>query len=938
MRVPQFAVATLERELMHKATFPNTFTFKIEPDEQGGATKTVTIGRRNIEPPVSGKKKKSPKAHLLIGFDTEYQAIKDREEDSTIEQGAKNDLLSYQFSIKLFIKDSSDDHPEAEGIIIPEPDQRLTMQEFVGVAIGSLIEKYPDIVLPKSIYLLGHFLRADLPAFSDFKNTAQTLLNNVRSTFVSIDSAIPIIFEDDGGEVAEFAVSVRDTILLAPANAKSLADIGEMLGFAKISLGASPAEDLEIKQNMAMFRAERWPEFRDYGIRDAQIPVRYAERVIRQSDELFNSFKMATTLTSFGTKILIKGWKDKAEDPLVLLGRENVKEKVFSKKKGHFITKTSNPLMEEVYYDEAFITESYHGGRNEQFLFGVADEGQWRDHDLSSAYTTAMSLIGRADWRNIERLSSFNEVEITDLSFFSVDFEFPEHVRFPTLPVRTMSGIVFPRRGSAKCAAPELYLAKQIGAKLRFRRGVKVPSDSNVPVFRDFIQTCLANRNEHEKGSFENLFWKEVGNSTYGKTAQGLREKRVYNLKADDMENLPESKITQPYFASFITSYTRAVLGEILNGFTSAVQVFSVTTDGFLSNADDVEIARATSGPVFRSFAEARSHLDSGEPLEVKHIVRRPIGWRTRGSATLIPGSERNGIVLQKGGLKTQSYGDDVEENREVVNLFLHRKPTDKMIYKSGIGIKDMIRNDTDFVFRPVQKRLSMEFDWKRIPINEREVQFEFEGQKFSHLTFETKPIETVTDFDRLRETWENYNKKSFHNLKTLQDYRDFQTYQVTKSIVGERVSRYLRRENGDLQRLKTDLCRAFRRGQAGFDIELGKRRITHGMFRNALNSCGIPCEVTDVENARKKEFQPHYTPGTERVKVALRKLKDIHYHELEIDLFLAEADMEKNEKSIEVFKCESLSSPDFPFFPIPPSSSNVDIWRSVTVDLRTPI
>lgn len=930
--------STLERELMHKSTFPNTFTFKIEPDEQGGATKTVTIYRRNIEPQVSGKKKKSSQAHLLIGFDTEYQAIKDREEEGTIEQGAKNELLSYQFSIKLFKKDSSADHPEAEGIIIPESDQRLTMQEFVGIAIGSLIEKYPDIVLPKSIYLLGHFLRADLPAFSDFKNTAQSMLNNVRSTFVSIDSAIPITFEENGEEIAEFGVSVRDTILLAPANAKSLADIGKMLGFAKISLGASPAEDLEIKQNMAKFRADRWPEFREYGIRDAQIPVRYAESVIKQSEELFNSFKMATTLTSFGTKILLKGWKDRDEDPLALLGRENIKERVFSKKKGCFFTKTSNPLMEEVYFDESFITESYHGGRNEQFLFGVADEGQWRDHDLSSAYTTAMSLIGKADWRNIQRLNSFDDVQLTDLSFFSVDFEFPEYVRFPTLPVRTMSGIIFPRRGNSKCAAPELVLAKRLGATLSFRRGVKVPTDPEDRIFRDFIRTCITNRKANENGSFPNRFWKEVGNSTYGKTAQGLREKRVYNLKADDMENLPESKITQPYFASFITSYTRAVLGEILNGFSNAVQVFSVTTDGFLSNADDFEITKATAGPLFRSFAEARGHFGDSEPLEVKHVVRRPIGWRTRGSATLMPGSEENGIVLQKGGLKTQSYDDDVKENSEVVNLFLHRKPDDKMTYKTGIGIKDMVRNDTDFVFRSVTKRLSMEFDWKRIPINEREVEFEFEGQKFSHLTFETKPIETVTDFDRLRETWENYNKKSFHNLKTLRDYRDFQTYQVTKSIVGERVSKYLRRENGDLQRLKTDLCRAFRRSQAGFDVELGKRRITHGTFKNALNSCGIPCEVTDVENARKKEFQPHFTPGTERVKAALWKLKEEHFQELEVDLFIAEADMAKNEKTTSMARYQKPLPPVFSFSPIPPSSSDVDIWKSVTVNLPTPI
>src|SRR5690606_33830600 len=107
----------------------------------------------------------------------------------------------------------------------PDAEQRLTLAEFLGIAVGSLIEKFPDVKVPKSIYLLGHFIRADFPAFSDFKDNAR-LTSNVRSTFVSIDSAIPVRFGEAENPIAEFNVIVRDTILLAPSNAKSLADIG----------------------------------------------------------------------------------------------------------------------------------------------------------------------------------------------------------------------------------------------------------------------------------------------------------------------------------------------------------------------------------------------------------------------------------------------------------------------------------------------------------------------------------------------------------------------------------------------------------------------------------------------------------------------------------------------------------------------------------------
>nr|WP_313022380.1 DNA polymerase [Brucella intermedia] len=875
---------------MPKPKLENKFTFKIEPDDEGGRTKTVSIQSQNIsEPPVAGKKRKTrkdPSAYLLLGFDTEYQSLKANEQESSIEAGAKNELLSYQFSIKLITEDGQPGTPETDGIIIPDAEQRLTLAEFLGIAVGSLIEKFPDVKVPKSIYLLGHFIRADFPAFSDFKDNAR-LTSNVRSTFVSIDSAIPVRFGEADNPIAEFNVIVRDTILLAPSNAKSLADIGDLLGFPKIQLGQTPKEEREIKENMARFRKERWSEFREYAIRDAQVCVRFAERIIQQSTALFTSFKMPATLTSFGTGLLLLGWKNDGLDSNQILGRETIKERFFSKKDGYFKIKTVTPLKEEAYFNEAFITETYHGGRNEQFIFGIADEGQWRDHDLSSAYTTAMSLIGMPDWDNITNLTTLDDVGPLDLSFFSVDFEFPETVRFPTLPVRTANGIIFPRKGNSKCSAPELYLAQKLGALLTFRKGVHVPSDPKQPVFRDFIKECIEKRTAHKKGTFDNLFWKEVGNSTYGKTAQGLREKRVYNLQNDGMEALPPSKITQPYFASFITSYTRAVLGEILNGFPEDVHVFSVTTDGFLSNASDQNITKATSGELFESFRQARSHLDKGSPLEIKHIVRQPVGWRTRGAATLKPGDGDNGIVLQKGGIKTNPLNGLFEENQETLRLFFNRSPDQKIQYKSGVGIKDMLRGETDFVFRSVTKRLSMEFDWKRKPINARDTIFEFEGKQYIHLTFETRPVEDVAEFNLVRENWENYDKKSPHLLKTLEDFNSFETYRTSRDSLGDRSKKYLRQTDGDLKRLRESLTRAYQQHQAGFDLIRSKQKMKHADFVIALEACGIPCKISDIDNGKRKTFEPHCTPATDRVVKALKKLQVEHYPELEIELFV---------------------------------------------------
>jgi hypothetical protein len=879
----------------HRTT--NKFTYKIEPDDHGGRRKTVAINRHNILPAPERAKgrgnKTPPNSHILIGFDTEYQTNEEAEKRDSVEEGSRNELLSYQFCVKLIHAEvSQPDLEETVGIIIPENglEYRLSMEDFVRIGIGSFVDEHPDIQLPPNVYLIGHFTRADLPAFSDFRNQAKELMSNVRSTFLTLDRYIPVKVADCAGQFAEFRVSIRDTMTLAPAGAKSLAEVGKIVGLEKLVLDPNPTKEIEIKSNMAALRSRDWPLFRKYAIRDAEVCVRYAERIIRQYQKLFRKLQMPATLTGFGTKLVIQDWNARGLSQYELLGREQLADASFNRKRGYYQPKVVTPFIDEIYHDLSLVIEAYHGGRNEQFIFGVADEGDWKDHDLSSAYPTAMTLIGIPDWKNCHHITGTESIEPLDLAYFSVDFEFPETVRFPTLPVRTTNGIVFPRNGHTKCAAPELFLAQKLGAKLRVRRSVLVPTDRKNSVFRGFIQTAINNRRPHAKGTFDNLFWKEVGNSTYGKTAQGLREKRVYDLRDDDMARLPESEITQPYFAAFITSYTRAVLGEILNGFSLDVQVFSVTTDGFLSNASDLEIEKATSGPLFATFVEGRKQLGANDsPLEVKHRVHQPVGWRTRGSATLKPGPGENGIVLQKGGLKTNIEYTTEQENAYTVRQFLYRTPESVVRYKSGVGLKEMLRLDTDFVFRSVSKYLSMEFDWKRKPVNPRNVSFAFAGERHQHLSFDTEPVDNVTEFNKVRDAWETYAKKPRKNLKSVTDLEKFLLYVETNVDQEKRIARYMRRTDGDLHRACRDLCRAFKKLQAGFDLVARDRKVTHVLFSNALKECGIPCQITDVENGKKSEFRPHETPPTERVLNALTKLKRDFYPQLDIDLLLTE-------------------------------------------------
>ncbi len=216
-----------------------------------------------------------------------------------------------------------------------------------------------------------------------------------------------------------------------------------------------------------------------------------------------------------------------------------VKESHYDKIKGRFVPKEREVDIAQVSWHLDFVTECYHGGRNEQFWFGPCYEDAWTDYDLSSAYPTAMSLIGLPNWREIADNNDLDAFTPTTLSFAYVEFEFPPNTRYPVLPVRTEHELVFPLTGKSYCSAPELYVARKLSAKITVKRGVIVPSNPKTRIFGEFIKECLEHRIQAESKTLEGLFWKEISNSTYGKTAQGLRKKRVYDMRDKATKELP---------------------------------------------------------------------------------------------------------------------------------------------------------------------------------------------------------------------------------------------------------------------------------------------------------------------------------------------------------------------------------------------------------------
>ena len=102
---------------------------------------------------------------------------------------------------------------------------------------------------------------------------------------------------------------------------------------------------------------------------------------------------------------------------------------------------------------------------------------------------------------------------------------------------------------------------------------------------------------------------------------------------------------------------------------------------------------------------------------------------------------------MAKGGIKLDRVFNKREENQEILRLFFARKPTDSLLVTMGIGIREMYIEGTDFVDKEMDKRLSMEFDWKRCPKFVGEVLVDnVTPEPINHLFFSTKPWD---DFDK---------------------------------------------------------------------------------------------------------------------------------------------------------------------------------------------
>lgn len=140
---------------------------------------------------------------------------------------------------------------------------------------------------------------------------------------------------------------------------------------------------------------------------------------------------------------------------------------------------------------------------------------------------------------------------------------------------------------------------------------------------------CNIRKNIQEtqgKKSMLDQLLKLIINSTYGKTAQSVKPKKVYNfLNATDENDggseLGQSSITNTIFATLITETARtALINTVYELMSMGYKVYSITTDGFISNAPLNVLLKTTALGLADYYKEGLKRIgNNAEMWQVKH-------------------------------------------------------------------------------------------------------------------------------------------------------------------------------------------------------------------------------------------------------------------------------------------------------------------------------
>jgi hypothetical protein len=745
---------------------------------------------------MTGPRRPTHPAHgfdLIIGFDSEY--VRNNARDIEVEHDVGNNVVCYSAAVR-------NPRTGARGSFVISIDggrkSRRALSSIIGEALvraedGGLIDT-PDgrVRALKNdgrdsikIALVAHFSRADLPGLKDF-NALKKRFDGLRGTFCTMSRPCVLDVRLPGrGRQRRVSVTLYDTKLLAPAGFGALEKLGAALGSKKLSVPAVIDESgasVPGITRMDLVRERHPTEFDAYARRDAEIAVDYWLAVAGYCQSVGVN-KVPATLGSIGVEFVKRHC---GADLAPVLGRGFNQNGAMSA--------DSLPELAAI---QTLLADAFHGGRNECYgvgNYGPRDTGQapFTDIDLAGAYPTAMAHYRAIAWDRLENTTDLNRLAtLEDMTFAAIEFQFDESTRYPSLPVDAGEyGLVFPLQGSTVVTGPELVVARNQGARIIVRAGVRLPfADTDgerlfANTAQEFNRQRAAAKAEAggKKGSLKELIAKETANSVYGKTAQAVAgmksqpvDRRLFNTRQGEYESMGGSALTAPHIAAYTSALPRAVMSEILANAPDDAVALSVTTDGVLSSMTLEAAARAIAGPVCRHFMSLRALVapdGSSDILEVKHAARSVLSVKTRGNFTVEPAEIAPGkmsdLLCARAGhrLETpaESKGDEVAQWIKIHSARTFDTKLKGCVFAS---LQVQWEGNADLVDIEREVRANFDFDLKRRPINVRD------GAD-SLIKFETVPWESHAEMRAWRKDFDAWRVATRSCLRTASDWLRF--------------------------------------------------------------------------------------------------------------------------------------------------------------------
>ena len=433
-------------------------------------------------------------APLFIGFDAEWKLL----------SMGRNRLLSVQFYIygptgETFTNVLEFVGPRAE-------NSRPSLAEALSALLDEAEEACVFEEWPSEVVLCGHFVRADLPVFRDFKQFRHQL-KGINGTLATVGKPVSLKLSmsdeqserlksrysyvlDDNFDPRWLSVRIVDSSrLVAPGT--SAEKLGDWLGVRKISLPSG-----YLKSEMDRFQRERPEQFREYGLRDAQISVLFVlwtmwfcDRYLGMTDQR----KLPVTASGISVRLAQMCMRKDGVHPDVALNFEKVRQLRWDALSGRATSTVKRLSTRTRRWFESFLADAYLGGRNECYWFGptpiqnASGERKLFDHDLAAAYLNCLVWVMALDYDGIELVKDIERFRglTCGVGYAEVVFEFPAETRFPCLPVvMEKYGLWFPLKGVSLATSPEIELALDMGANIsEVRFGVIIPWKSRDMVF-----------------------------------------------------------------------------------------------------------------------------------------------------------------------------------------------------------------------------------------------------------------------------------------------------------------------------------------------------------------------------------------------------------------------------------------------------------------------